>query len=359
MNRHRMHPLKTCHPGVRRVHPLDLHRKDMSAHPAWTRLALGAIAVCMMLLATSNGVYAQSARARGMGGAFIGVADDESATYYNPAGLSQIQGREASLQVKVNERDIFNWNSFAFTGHIYEDHPNERFSITDYLEHNVLEEPLPRRPKYSYGVSYTQDSRSTEFGKMVGGEFLGVKREISDLQLAFGTRFPIARRMLAREKLYGGIKFNFTNVDRAINSLGTHSKRDVENFGIGLMYHYNDRITGGLTVENLVQRVRGDGAVRDGVSLNMGGKFNLTKGTIVSADATNVTDSGRTTAQQYRLGIEKKFIENDLTIRMGSWNGTLTLGFGMQVLPNFRFDYAYYGGDVVKEHYVGGHLTFD
>jgi len=57
--------------------------------------------------------------------------------------------------------------------------------------------------------------------------------------------------------------------------------------------------------------------------------------------------------------IEKKFIENDLTMRMGTWNGTLTMGFGMQIIPNFRFDYGYYAGDLVKEHYVGGHYTFD
>ena len=34
-------------------------------------------------------------RAMGMGGAFVGVADDFSATYWNPAGLAQIEHREA------------------------------------------------------------------------------------------------------------------------------------------------------------------------------------------------------------------------------------------------------------------------
>lgn len=313
----------------------------------------------MLLCAVTVPVSAQSARARGMGGAFLGVSDDESAAYYNPAGLSQIQGREASLQMKVNERDDFNWSSLAFTGHIYEDDPKDTFSITDYLEHNVLEEPVARRPKYSYGVAYSQDNRDVGFGKLVGGEFRGVKREVEDLQIGFGTRFPIARRMLAREQLYGGIKLRATSTDRWIKTLGTHAKRDTQSLGFGLMYHYNDRMTGGLTVDNLVQRVDGVGDDRDGVSLNLGGAMTLTKGTIVSADATNITNSDRSNEQQYRVGVEKKFIENDLTIRVGSWNGTLTMGFGMHVLPNVRIDYAYYSGDVVKEHYVGGHLTFD
>ncbi len=331
--------------------------------------------ILVLVLSASGVVHAQSARARGMGGAFLGISDDESAIYFNPAGLSQIQGREASLQTKVNDRDLFEWSSAAFTGHIYEDNPKEQFSITDYLEHNVLEEPLPRRPKYSYGFGYTHDYRSLEFGKLVGGSFLGTQREIQEFQLAFGTRFPIARRMLAREQLYGGINLKAMNVDRWVRSLGTHTKRDVWGMGVGLMYHYNDRITGGLTVDNVIERVEGSGATRDGVALNLGTAYRLTKGTLISADATNILSSPRAPQQQYRVGIEKKFIENDLTLRMGSWNGTLTMGFGMQVLPNFRFDYAYYAGDVnpvdgtydstthngslIREHYIAGHLTFD
>lgn len=312
----------------------------------------------MLFVVSATDVSAQSARSRGMGGAFIGLSDDESATYYNPAGLSQIQGREASLQVKVNERDIFDWNSVAFTGHIYEDHVEDKFSITDYLEHNILEEPLPRRPKYSYGVSYTEDSRSEEFGQLVGGEYLGVRRDVKDLQLAFGTRFPIARRMLAREQLYGGIKFRIMTVDRYIKSLRQHVKKDSQSMGIGLMYHYNDRVTGGLTVDNLVENIDGTGE-RNGVSLNLGAAVEITKGTTISADAVNITNSDRTTDQQYKLGVEKKFIENDFTMRMGTLNGTLTLGFGMNILPHVRMDYAYYDGEVIREHYVGAHVTFD
>lgn len=317
-----------------------------------------ALLLILLFVVSTTIANAQSARSRGMGGAFIGISDDESATYYNPAGLSQIQGREASIQAKVNERDVFDWNSIAFTGHIYEDHVEDKFSITDYLEHNILEEPLPRRPKYSYGVSYTEDHRSEEFGNLVGGEYLGTKRDIKDLQLAFGTRFPIARRMLAREQLYGGIKFRILSVDRYIKSLRQHTKKDTQSMGVGLMYHYNDRVTGGLTVDNLIENVDGDGE-RNGVSLNLGAAVEITKGTTISADAVNITNSDRTNDQQYRLGVEKKFIENDLTMRMGTLNGTLTLGFGMNILPHIRVDYAYYDGEVIREHYVGAHVTFD
>ncbi|HAE40363.1 MAG TPA: hypothetical protein DCG57_17270 [Candidatus Riflebacteria bacterium] len=313
----------------------------------------------LFIVVSTSDLSAQSARSRGMGGAFIGISDDESATFYNPAGLSQIQGREASVQAKVNERDVFDWTSLAFTGHIYEDHVEDKFSITDYLEHNILEEPVPRRPKYSYGVAYTEDNRSVEFGRLVGGEYLGTSRKVKDLQLAFGTRFPIARRMLAREQLYGGIKLRHYSVDRWIRSLQQHSKKDSTSMGVGLMYHYNDRVTGGLTIDNLVEEVSGANDRRDGVSLNLGAAVKITKGTTISADAINLTNTARANDQQYRIGVEKKFIENDLTMRMGSLNGTLTLGFGMYVLPHIRMDYSFYDGDIVSEHHVGAHVTFD
>ena len=96
--------------------------------------AAGVVFILASLLTfSSDAANAQSVRSRGMGGAFIGLSNDESATIYNPAGLSQIEGREASIQAKVNERDVYEWQSLAFTGHIYEGDEENRFSITDYL----------------------------------------------------------------------------------------------------------------------------------------------------------------------------------------------------------------------------------
>ena len=46
-------------------------------------------------------------------------------------------------------------------------------------------------------------------------------------------------------------------------------------------------------------------------------------------------------------------------MRLGSLNGTLTIGFGMNVLPNVRVDYSFYDGDIITEHHVGAHMSFD
>ncbi len=50
-------------------------------------------------------------RAMGMGGAFVGVADDFTAMYWNPAGLAQMQQREVQVSLLRNSRandSIFN-----------------------------------------------------------------------------------------------------------------------------------------------------------------------------------------------------------------------------------------------------------
>ena len=53
-------------------------------------------------------------RAMGMGGAFVGVADDYTAAYWNPAGLAQIDRREVHVSLLRNSRQstaIFNGTS--------------------------------------------------------------------------------------------------------------------------------------------------------------------------------------------------------------------------------------------------------
>ncbi|HHK42921.1 MAG TPA: hypothetical protein ENJ50_10925, partial [Planctomycetaceae bacterium] len=44
------------------------------------------------------------ARARGMGGAFVGLADDATAAYVNPAGIAFLEGMEFSIEYS-NERN--------------------------------------------------------------------------------------------------------------------------------------------------------------------------------------------------------------------------------------------------------------
>ncbi|GEM_PF-633003 len=59
--------------------------------------------------------YGASARAMGMGGAFVGISDDASAVYYNPAGISQLEKIELSgLHISLWEGVNYDCLDFVF-----------------------------------------------------------------------------------------------------------------------------------------------------------------------------------------------------------------------------------------------------
>jgi long-chain fatty acid transport protein len=55
------------------------------------------LALPSCLLANGFDIYEQSAKAVGLGGAFIAQADDPSAIFFNPAGIVQLEGTQLSV----------------------------------------------------------------------------------------------------------------------------------------------------------------------------------------------------------------------------------------------------------------------
>jgi len=76
--------------------------------------AFGLLAAVAVLLTAAVGVLAcVGARPLAMGGAFVGVADDVNATYWNPAGLVQLKGVEATWMHTTTNRDEINYQDYA------------------------------------------------------------------------------------------------------------------------------------------------------------------------------------------------------------------------------------------------------
>lgn len=99
-----------------------------------TSLLVGTSTAQADLLATSQSIFGfdfrfnnPGARANGMGGAFIGLADDATAAYTNPAGLTILTKPEISLEYKLGE----------YTTVITEEHgsgPSTSFQEMDYTD---------------------------------------------------------------------------------------------------------------------------------------------------------------------------------------------------------------------------------
>jgi hypothetical protein len=91
----------------------------------------------LVIVAIGSLAYAQNidfnimgtgARARGMGGAFIGVADDATAVGWNPAGIAQLEKPEASAVALFNMKSITNEGIFT-------DDPTWNFKETESVNH--------------------------------------------------------------------------------------------------------------------------------------------------------------------------------------------------------------------------------
>ena len=86
-----------------------------------TRLLL-TIGFLLALVAPANGAkysgeflsLGVGARALGLGGAFVGVADDATACFWNPAGLAQLNRKELSLMHAETFGSLLNQDFIAF-----------------------------------------------------------------------------------------------------------------------------------------------------------------------------------------------------------------------------------------------------
>ena len=69
----------------------------MKSRARYIPAVLLALALPACLFANGFDIYEQSAKAVGLGGAFIAQADDPSAIFFNPAGIVQLDGTQLSV----------------------------------------------------------------------------------------------------------------------------------------------------------------------------------------------------------------------------------------------------------------------
>lgn len=101
-------------------------------------LLAGAAAQAQLEIISSPNAVGSGARALGMGGAFIAVADDATAASWNPGGLTQLERPELSLVYS------WKWNSEDFSSRYHSElETNEDLSFSD-LNYASFVYPIPR-----------------------------------------------------------------------------------------------------------------------------------------------------------------------------------------------------------------------
>ncbi len=321
------------------------------------------ISAVSLRLCAPERTEALGARIRAMGSAGIAVADDDNTLFTNPAAMSQIDRPMAQLTSQVMDRDKFYSDSASFVGKIYQERRDRRITIEDYLESDYEFGTQPERvSNYCYGIGFTREERSAELNSELGREYL--LEEQDTLVIGFATRFPIAEKLTHRPELYGGVSLSFKNHNWRNPSLsGSDNRRDVFDLNLAVFYKASERLNFGMKLNSVVSETSSKDpvTVRDNsTSLDLGASytFGQKRDTLLALDLINVFDAARAPSPQVRVGLEKRFLDNDLAMRIGSYNGVLTLGFGLHLMNDLRFDYAFENFVEFKEHYVTVQMAF-
>lgn len=271
------------------------------------------VVLSTMLAVSLNGEACVGARALGMGGAFIGVADDAEAVYWNPAGLALSHRREVTFTHTINNRDFYNYDEF-------------------------LAVSLPGGSDGAHGFGLIQESYLIHPDLLQSGRRPRDKFEGGWLTYSYATA---AARPLAVGSTFRYERYSLTLGERDPIS-GSRWAMD-----LGLLFHASPRLSLGILFQDLNgSPIRWEDGVLSWVPINVrpGLAYKFSNNDVVAIDIYDLT--GETQGQRtLRAGYEKKFAPFALRFGyygLGVGRGAPTLGIGYERGP-YRIDYAYLG----------------
>ena len=213
------------------------------------RKLLSVLTAVLVVSATFSPAFARSifitpgARANGLGGAFVAVADDLTAIYWNPAGLAK-QKRSAEIAATYISADVTSNNPFD---------PNRVGTTSRKFQTNAL---LP----FLAGVVNTKNDMSVAAGVYAAGGGAG-KYNDTAMPIDVSQSFMIYNVSAAKEIKKGlsvGIGVDMVNMENnlefKIPAVGADT--DIRDYGYGfqfnggVLYDISSCLTGGLTIKS-------------------------------------------------------------------------------------------------------------
>ena len=289
---------------------------------------------------TGDGGYAGAfqqlglgARALGMGGAFVGVADDATAGFWNPAGLVQIQKRTFGAFFRKMTLD-------------------RRLSYITYCQ--------PIRQEAAISIGWINAGVSDVVGRNENGEITEeIKNYENAIELFFGRK--ILDELSAGVRI-GYIQYNLAN----INAYGI-------GFGFSVFGKPIQKLRLGAAVENLGMRyswtsgdywkkfdLLGSSSKEEfPINLRLGASYLLLEDKILVCSEVDINQKQE---EKIHLGIEGWILKN-LAARAGYDRGSLTLGVGLRQKMGatiLGFDYAFVSSrvDDDPDHLISLQLEF-
>jgi hypothetical protein len=253
---------------------------------------------------------ATSARAAGMGNAYVAVSDNANATYYNPAGLSLIEGREITSMVT----DMF-----------------------DIKYHNIC---------------YAQKIKNNGFGiNMLFAESDKIEARDENMNLIGTFKYSASALYLSwgrviNENLNTGISLKY------IKQKIYDTNGDGLGFDLGFLYKYNNNLKIGLNLQDITEtqlnwdkseKIKNSEGAKDKIPLNIkfGIVYKIQNPKLKIENLLFVLDMEKQKDMDsiYHLGCEYLINEN-IALRIGSDDGYFTGGFGIK-FKQFQLDYSF------------------
>ncbi len=239
-------------------------------------------------------------RALGMGGGFVGVADDASAVYWNQAGLARLEYQQVDLMhVTLNEGTIYDVASYVY--------PHHRLGGFGISFMRLGTGDIIRRDNWMAGESFSYSIMQMIFGygRGLGGDF------------SVGTALKIVNQSMDDNSAYG--------------------------FGmdLSLLKPVSDNISAGLIFQDIIQPRLRLGSVSEMTPYNiiagLGFRDLFATGSMryIFNTALEIPED-----RDVRIHLGGEVILNRLNFRAGYDRDNLAFGFGIG-LERFRFDYAY------------------
>lgn len=313
-----------------------------------------AISGCLMMMTLSTGFAAGNsagqaaaylklgvdARILGMGGAGSTLSRDVNSTYWNPAGLSKLSGKELAAMHTSLSLDR-NYNSLSYAQPL-----GDKGWVVGAAYHRFSVDGIPETRVHSIDVD--GNGRFDDpilVGDVVNGNAVNNAsdpgRTVAPVRIfsyfedaeSFMS-FSVAKQL--NDKLSFGGTTRFLQQD-LFNA-------DADGYGIdlGLHYDFSEKAKFGMSMRNMFSSLDWSTGRRDNIPMitTIGGAVQLKSGITLAADVVKRESE----KADVRIGAEKWFWEK-YGLRLGNNEGDFTLGASAK-FNEWSFDYAYNDEDL-------------
>ena len=320
-------------------------------------LVIGFTLILLLAMAVpALGAIGFGTRAMGMGGAFTAVADDESAFYWNPAGITQVRFASVMLGIGAQGED------YSFLSDTIDNISDlERLNPLDfelgrgYLNLGLLGGITTRFVGVNF---YSETSISVDHPELETLDVAASSFNYGAVTIAAKIKEDIAVG-LNLKKVIAGLGGGSVNIDKAapLNSTNEtyYADGDGISYDLGVLYRLSDQVTFGFIARNLGGEVdlkgekvnhltNGKAPYSESVDLPkeyaVGVSYRPFKTTLLAFDIQKCDARLPFTPEQtrFRIGFEQTALWNIIALRLGAFTNkgdpmALTAGIGFNLGP--------------------------